>query len=257
MSAYNHETVLSVHHWTDELFSFTATRSPSLRFENGQFTMIGLELDGRPLVRAYSMVSPNYDDKLEFLSIKVQDGPLTSRLQHIQPGSTVLVGRKPTGTLVLDFLTPGRNLYLLASGTGLAPYMAVIRDPETYTRYQKVILAHSCRHVADLAYREMLSKGFAKDELLGEVVEDKFVYYPTVTREPFVHQGRLTDLITSGQLFRDLDVPPLDPALDRVMICGGPEMLQDLRQLVLDRGFVEGSSGEPATFVIEKAFVEK
>jgi ferredoxin/flavodoxin---NADP+ reductase len=257
MSAYTQETVLSVHHWTDELFSFTATRSQSLRFENGQFTMIGLEVDGRPLVRAYSMVSPNYEDRLEFLSIKVQDGPLTSRLQHIQPGSTILVGRKPTGTLVLDFLTPGRNLYLLASGTGLAPFMAVIRDPETYARYEKVVLAHSVRRVADLVYRTTLSEGFAKDELLGEVVEDKFVFYPTVTREPFTHQGRLTDLITSGQLFRDLDLPPLDPAADRVMICGGPQVLHDLRQLVIERGFGEGSSNEPASFVIEKAFVEK
>jgi ferredoxin/flavodoxin---NADP+ reductase len=257
MSAFTQETVLSVHHWTDELFSFTATRSPSLRFDSGQFVMIGLEVDGKPLVRAYSMVSPNYDDKLEFFSIKVQDGPLTSRLQHIQPGSTILVGRKPTGTLVLDFLEPGRNLYLLASGTGLAPFMSVIRDPQTYERHSRVILAHSVRMVADLAYRDLLTKGFAEDELLGEVEAGKLVYYPTVTREPFEHQGRLTDLITSGRLLRDLDLPPLDAAEDRVMICGGPQMLQDLRQIVLDRGFVEGSSGKPGTFVIEKAFVEK
>jgi ferredoxin/flavodoxin---NADP+ reductase len=257
MSAYMQETVLSVHHWTKELFSFTTTRSPAFRFENGQFTMIGLEIDGRPLVRAYSMVSPNYDDKLEFFSIKVQDGPLTSRLQHIEPGSTVLVGRKPTGTLLLDYLLPGRNLYLLASGTGLAPFMSLIRDPETYVRFGRVVLAHSCRRVADLAYRDMLTRGFAADELLSEVAGDKFTYYPTVTREPFEHTGRLTDLITSGRLFRDLDLPPLDPDEDRVMICGGPDMLQDLRKLVLDRGFKEGSSGEPGTFVIEKAFVEK
>ena len=257
MSAFTQETVLSVHHWTDDLFSFTATRSPSLRFENGQFVMIGLEVEGKPLVRAYTMVSPNYDDKLEFFSIKVPDGPLTSRLQHIQPGSTILVGRKPTGTLVLDFLTPGRNLYLLATGTGLAPFMSVIRDPQTYERYERVILAHSVRVVADLAYRDILAKGFAHDELLGEVAAGKFVYYPTVTREPFEHQGRLTDLITSSRLFRDLDLPPLDAAKDRAMICGGPQMLRDLRGIVLERGFVEGSSGEPGTFVIEKAFVEK
>jgi ferredoxin--NADP+ reductase len=257
MSAFTQETVLSVYHWTDELFSFTATRSPSLRFESGQFVMIGLEVEGKPLVRAYSMVSPNYDDKLEFLSIKVQGGPLTSRLQHIQPGSTILVGRKPTGTLVLDFLTSGRNLYLLASGTGLAPFLSVIRDPQTYERHERVILAHSVRMVADLAYRDVLTKGLEEDELLGEVAAGKLAYYPTVTREPFEHQGRLTDLITSGRLLRDLDLPPLEAAKDRVMICGGPQMLQDLRQIVLDRGFAEGSSGEPGTFVIEKAFVEK
>ena len=257
MSAYTQETVLSVHHWTNELFTFTATRSPSFRFDSGQFVMIGLEVNGKPLVRAYSMVSPHYDDKLEFFSIKVQDGPLTSRLQHIQPGSKILVGRKPTGTLVLDFLLPGRNLYLLASGTGLAPFMSLIRDPEIYARYEKIVLAHSVRMVADLAYRDMLTKGFDEDELLGEVAGGKFVYYPTVTREGFEHQGRLTSLITSGKLFQDLGLPPLDAAEDRVMICGGPQMLQDLREIVLARGFVEGSSGTPGTFVIEKAFVEK
>ncbi len=257
MSAYTQETVLSVHHWTDQLFSFTTTRSASFRFENGQFIMIGLEVDAKPLVRAYSMVSPNYDDKLEFFSIKVPDGPLTSRLQHIQPGSQILVGRKPTGTLLLDYLLPGRTLYLLASGTGLAPFMSLIRDPEAYSRFERIVLAHSCRRVADLAYRETLSRGFAEDELLGEVAGGKFFYYPTVTREAFDHEGRLTDLITSGKLFRDLDLPPLDPSRDRVMICGGPDMLQDLRQLVIERGFEEGSSGQPGTFVIEKAFVEK
>jgi ferredoxin--NADP+ reductase len=257
MSAYTQETVLSVHHWTDELFSFRATRSPAFRFDNGQFTMIGLEVDGKPLVRAYSMVSPNYDEELEFFSIKVQHGPLTSRLQHIQPGSQILVGRKPTGTLVLDFLLPGRNLYLLSSGTGIAPFMSLIRDPDTYERYRKVLLVHSCRRIADLAYRDVLSKGFADNELLSEVVAGKFLYYPTVTREPFEHQGRITDLITSGRLFEDTGLPPLDPAEDRIMICGGPQMLQDLRQLAEAREFSEGSSGEPGTFVIEKAFVEK
>jgi ferredoxin--NADP+ reductase len=257
MSALTEETVLTVHHWTDELFSFTATRSPSFRFESGQFAMIGLLVDGKPLLRAYSMVSPNYADTLEFLSIKVQDGPLTSRLQHIQPGSKILVGRKPTGTLVLDFLLPGRNLYLLASGTGLAPFMSLIRDPEIYERNEKVVLVHGCRKVADLAYRDMLSKGFDEDELLGEAAAGKFVYYPTVTRESFTHQGRITDLIMAGRLFEDLALPPLDPARDRVMICGGPDMLQDLRNIVIAGGFEEGSSGKPGTFVIEKAFVEK
>lgn len=257
MSAFTQETVLSVHHWTDELFSFHATRNPSFRFENGQFTMIGLEVEGKPLLRAYSMVSPNYDDKLEFFSIKVADGPLTSRLQHIQPGSQILVGKKPTGTLVLDNLLPGRALYMLSSGTGIAPFLSIMRDPESYERYEKVVLVHSCRRVADLAYRDMLAKGMGDDELLGEIAAGKFVYYPTVTREPFEQVGRITDLITSGKLFEDLSMPPLDPAQDRIMICGSPQMLADLRTLAEARGFTEGSSGEPGTFVIEKAFVEK
>jgi ferredoxin/flavodoxin---NADP+ reductase len=257
MSAYTQETVLSVHHWTDDLFSFTTTRTPSFRFENGQFVMLGLEVNGKPLVRAYSVVSPNYEDTLEFFSIKVQDGPLTSRLQHIQPGQTILLGRKPTGTLVLDFLTSGRVLWLLSSGTGLAPFMSVVRDPQTYERYEKVVLTHSVRQVADLAYHELLTKGFDEHELLGELATGKFIYYPTVTREAFEHTGRLTDLIRSGQLFRDVDLPSFDPAQDRVMICGGPQMLQELREIVVGRGFTEGSSGEPGTFVIEKAFVEK
>jgi len=257
MSAFTQETVLSVHHWTDELFSFHATRNPSFRFDNGQFTMIGLEVEGKPLLRAYSMVSPNYDDTLEFFSIKVPDGPLTSRLQHITPGSQILVGRKPTGTLVLDNLLPGRTLYMLASGTGIAPFLSIMRDPESYERYEKVLLVHSCRKVADLAYRDMLTKGLEEDELLGDIAGGKFIYYPTVTREPFENRGRITDLIASGRLFRDIDLAPLEPAHDRIMICGSPLMLQDLRMLAEERGFSEGSSGQPGTFVVEKAFVEK
>ncbi len=257
MSNYHEETVLTVHHWTDRLFSFTTTRTPSFRFVNGQFTMIGLEIEGKPLVRAYSMVSTNYDEELEFFSIKVQEGPLTSRLQHIKVGDTVLVGKKPTGTLILDNLIPGRNLYLLSTGTGLAPFMSVIRDPETYERFEKVVLVHGCRQVAELAYDELIRRELPEHEYLGELVAGKLLYYPTVTREAFEHTGRLTNLITSGKLFEDLGIPPLDPDQDRAMICGGPQMLEETKNLLLKRGFVEGSSGKPATFVIEKAFVER
>jgi ferredoxin--NADP+ reductase len=257
MSAYNEETVLSVRHWNDDLFSFSATRDPSFRFKNGQFTMIGLEVEGRPLVRAYSMVSANYDEELEFFSIKVQNGPLTSRLQHIKPGDRILVGRKPTGTLVLDNLREGKRLYLLSTGTGLAPFLSIIRDPETYERFDKVILAHGVRQVSDLAYRERLSKELLEDEFIGDMVREKLVYYPTVTREQYLHHGRITDLMTSGKMFEDIGVPQLTREEDRVMLCGSPAMLAELRELLIGRGWEEGNMGEPGEFVIEKAFVER
>ena len=258
MSAYTQETVLSVRHWTDSLFSFTTTRSPSFRFSNGQFTMMGLETDGgRPLVRAYSMASPNYEDTLEFFSIKVQDGPLTSRLQHIKQSDRILVSKKPTGTLVVDNLLPGRFLYLLSTGTGLAPFMSIIRDPETYERFEKVVLVHGCRQVAELAYGERITADLPRDELIGDYVRDKLIYYPTVTREPFHNRGRVTDLVTSGQLFSDIGLPSLDVAQDRAMLCGSPQMLKDMREVLEERGFIEGSVSEPGTFVVEKAFVER
>ncbi len=257
MSNLNEETILSVHHWTDRLFSFRATRTPSFRFINGQFTMIGIEAGGKPLLRAYSMVSTNYDDELEFLSIKVPDGPLTSRLQHIAPGDRLLVGRKPTGTLVHDNLLAGRTLYLFATGTGLAPFMSIIRDPETYEKFEKTVLVHGVRLVAELAYRDHISNKLPRDEFLGEMVREKLVYYPSVTREPFINQGRATDLVTSGKLFADTGLPALDPDRDRAMICGSPEMLEDMRAILEKRGFTEGSSGDPATYVVEKAFVER
>jgi ferredoxin--NADP+ reductase len=257
MSAFNQERVLSVHHWTDRLFSFTTTRDASLRFSNGHFTMIGLRVDGKPLLRAYSIVSANYADHLEFLSIKVPDGPLTSRLQHIQVGDTIIVGRKPTGTLLIDYLLPGKRLYLLGTGTGLAPFLSVARDPETYDRFEHVVVVHGVRLVAELAYHELLSHGLAEDELLGEVVAGKLKYYPTVTREPFAHQGRITDIIESGQLVDTLGLPPLDPAHDRVMICGSPAMLRDLKAMLEQRGFKEGNTSTPGDFVIERAFVEQ
>ncbi|WP_291215089.1 ferredoxin--NADP reductase [Hydrogenophaga sp.] len=254
MSAFQEERVLSVHHWTDRLFSFTTTRDASLRFSNGHFTMIGLRVDGKPLLRAYSIVSPNYADHLEFLSIKVPDGPLTSRLQHIQVGDTIIVGRKPTGTLLIDYLLPGKRLYLLATGTGLAPFLSVIRDPETYERYEQVVLIHGVRQVKELAYREYLSDTLTHDEFLGEMVQQKLLYYPTVTREPFVHQGRIPQLLAEGQVAKDLGIPMLNPVEDRIMICGSPEMLRDLKALAEKLGFEEGNTSRPGAFVIERAF---
>jgi ferredoxin/flavodoxin---NADP+ reductase len=256
MSAYTTETVLSVRHWTDSLFSFTTTRSPSFRFMSGQFTMMGLEMAGKPLVRAYSLVSTIYEDTLEFLSIKVPDGPLTSRLQHIKESDQVLVSRKPTGTLVIHNLLPGRTLYLLATGTGLAPFMSIIRDPETYERFEKIVLVHGCRQVAELAYGERIVD-LPKDELIGEYAARQLVYYPTVTREPFQHRGRITDLMTSGQMFRDLGLPQLDAEFDRAMLCGSPQMIADMRPILEGLHFNEGSNNEPGQFVVEKAFVEK
>jgi ferredoxin--NADP+ reductase len=257
MSAFTQETVLSVHHWTDDLFSFTATRDRSFRFANGQFAMMGLEIDGRPLLRAYSMVSPNYEDTIEFFSIKVPDGPLTSRLQHIREGDKILVGKKPTGTLVLDNLLPGRALYLLSTGTGLAPFMSIIRDPDTYERFEKVVLVHGCRQIAELAYGERITRDLPADEFIGESVREKLIYYPTVTREPFRNRGRITDLITTNKLFEDIGAESLDAGMDRVMICGSPQLNADMRGILEARGFHEGSSGEPAEYVVEKAFVEK
>ena len=251
------ERVLTVHHWTDRLFSFTTTRGQGLRFSNGHFTMIGLMVDGKPLLRAYSVVSANYEEHLEFLSIKVPNGPLTSRLQHIQVGDTILVGKKPTGTLLIDYLLPGKRLYLISTGTGLAPFMSVIRDPDTYEKFQEVILIHGVREVAELAYHDYITQELPRHEILGEMVSKQLKYYPTVTREPFRNQGRTPDLIEIGKLFTDLGVPPLNPLEDRVMLCGSPEMLASLKTLLEKRDFEEGSTTRPGDFVIERAFVEK
>jgi ferredoxin--NADP+ reductase len=257
MSSFNEERVLSVHHWTDTLFSFKTTRDPSFRFRNGEFTMIGIKVGEKPLLRAYSVVSANYEEHLEFFSIKVQNGPLTSKLQHLQVGDPIIVSRKPTGTLVLDNVNAGRNLYLLGTGTGLAPFMSIIKDPETYERYEKVVLLHGCRQVAELAYGETITQALPNDEFVGELVREKLLYYPTVTREPFRNRGRITDLITSGKLFEDTGLAPLERAHDRVMLCGSPHMLADLKVLLEGQGFIEGNHGEPGDYVIEKAFVEK
>jgi len=254
--AFYVERVTWIHHWTDTLFSLRTTRDPGLRFESGQFVMLGLQTAGKPLLRAYSIASAHYADELEFYSIKVQDGPLTSKLQHVKVGDEVLVGKKPTGTLVLDGLRPGKTLYLVGTGTGLAPFLSLVRDPEVFERYEKVVVTHTVREIADLNYRDFLTDELPGDPDLGELVAPKLIYYPTVTREPFVNSGRITDLIASGQIFRDIGLPPLDPAHDRVMLCGGPSVLADLKALLLARGYEEGSVAKPGDFVLERAFVE-
>ena len=263
-SPYGTETVLDVRHWTDAYFSFTTTRDDGFRFKTGQFVMIGLEVDGRqPLMRAYSIASPNWEEHLEFFSIKVPDGPLTSRLQHIRPGDEVLIGRKPTGTLLISDLHPGRNLYLLGTGTGLAPWMSVIKDPETYERFERVVLCHGVRTEADLAYRDYITRGLPDHEYLGEDIRAKLLYYPAVSREDFhwdgrPQRGRITDLLDSGRIAADLGLAPLDAAHDRAMICGSPQMLADFRTILDARGFSAspriGTAGE---YVFERAFVEK
>jgi ferredoxin--NADP+ reductase len=256
MAAFSPVEVKWIHHWNDRLFSFATERAPEFRFENGHFTMIGLEIDGKPTMRAYSIASANYEDHLEFLSIKVQDGPLTSRLQHIHEGDTVLLGKKPVGSLVLTDVHPGRNLYLFATGTGLAPFLSIIRDPEAYERFDKVILIHGVRFVSDLAYHDYLKDELPQHELLGELIREKFVYYPTVTREPFEHQGRITALMDSGQLYEDLGVPPLEPEHDRGMICGSMAMLKDISARLDAAGLhVSPNQGVPGDYVIERAFV--
>jgi len=257
-AAFRTERILKVHHWNDSLFTITTTRDPGLRFENGQFVMIGLEVNGKPLLRAYSIASPNYEDQLEFFSIKVQNGPLTSRLQHVKEGDDLLVGVKPTGTLVLHDLKPAKHLYLLSTGTGLAPFLSTIRDPETYERFEKVVLIHGVRMINDLAYRDFIENQLPQDEALGELVRNQLIYYPTVTREPFRNHGRLTELLDSDKLTADIGLPPLNPETDRAMICGSPGMLEDSRQLLDRRGFVVSPHiGTPGDYVIERAFVEK
>ena len=250
--------MLNVQHWTDTQFSFATTRNPGLRFENGQFLMVGLKVDSRPLLRAYSIASANHEEHLEFLSIKVPDGPLTSRLQHIREGDEVLVSRKPTGTLLLHDLKPGKRLYLLSTGTGAAPFMSVIRDPEVYTRFERVVLVHGVRWVRETAVIRHRIEALQSEEYLGEAVRAQLHYYPTVTREPYRNRGRLTGLIESGRLARDLHLPPIDAASDRVMVCGSPAMLGDCCALLDARGFkMSPHIGEPGDYVIERAFVER
>ncbi len=261
MAAIGTERVLDVRHWNETLFSFKTTRDQALRFRNGHFVMIGLPAanDGdRPLMRAYSICSANHEDHLEFFSIKVANGPLTSRLQHLKPGDDIIISRKPTGSLLLDDLKPGKRLYMLATGTGLAPFLSLVKDPETYERFEKVVLVHGVRQISDLAYHDYLTHDLPQHEFLGDLVREKFVYYPTATREPFRNNGRLTELIESGKLFADIGVPAFDPAHDRAMICGSPTMLADTRQLLDSRGFVVSPHiGEPGDYVFERAFVEK
>jgi ferredoxin/flavodoxin---NADP+ reductase len=258
MAAFNTERVLSVHHWNDTLFSFTTTRDTALRFHNGHFVMIGLQVDGKPLMRAYSIASANYEENLEFLSINVQDGPLTSRLQHLKVGDELLVSRKPVGTLMVDDLKPGKHLYLFATGTGLAPFMSIIKDPQVYDRFDKVVLLHGVRLVSELAYADFIENELSNNEFFGDVVREKLIYYPTVTRETFRNEGRITELVDSGKLFEDIGLPALNPETDRAMICGSPHMLTDISAMLDKRGFVISEGvGEPGDYVIERAFVEK
>jgi ferredoxin--NADP+ reductase len=249
------EKVISVRHYTDRLFAFRITRPRSFRFRSGEFVMIGLPNAAKPVFRAYSIASPSWDEELEFFSIKVPDGPLTQHLQKIKPGDTVLMRPKPTGTLVLDALTPGKRLWMISTGTGIAPFASLMRDPETYEKFERVILTHSCREVAELAYGEELAQSLVDDPLIGELADGRFVHYATTTREPYRRTGRITGLIESGKLFSDLDLPAFDRAVDRVMICGSVDMNRDVRALVEKAGLEEGSNSMPAEFVVERAFV--
>jgi ferredoxin/flavodoxin---NADP+ reductase len=257
MSNFYESQVLSVHHWTDRQFSFTTTRDPGFRFQSGQFTMIGLMLEGKPLLRAYSLVSPHWDETLEFLSIKVPNGPLTSRLQHIAVGDTVLIGKKASGTLLTQNLLPGKNLYLLSTGTGLAPFMAMIRDPEVYDLFDQIILVHGCRQINELAYDHVITQELPNNEFLGELAREKLIYYPTVTREDFRNQGRIPPLLETGKLTADIGLPLINKADDRFMLCGSPEMLKDTRVLFEKLGMIEGNMSHPGHYVIERAFVDK
>ena len=249
------EEVLSVHHWNDTLFSFTTTRDPGFRFENGQFIMIGLQVAGKPLMRAYSIASANYEEHMEFFSIKVQDGPLTSHLQKIKPGDKILASKKPTGTLLIDRLKPGKHLYLLATGTGLAPFMSVIKDPEVYQQYDKVILTHGVREVSELAYQDIINE-LPNNEYFGDMVQGKLLYYPTVTREEFHTRGRLTQALQSGELAARVGLPQINTADDRFMLCGSPSMLKDFCGILDLMGFNETQRSELGEYVIERAFVE-
>ncbi|ATX66402.1 ferredoxin--NADP reductase [Roseinatronobacter bogoriensis] len=251
------QTVTSVTHYTDSLFAFRCTRPRSLRFRSGEFVMIGLLGDnGKPLLRAYSIASPSWDEELEFYSIKVPDGPLTSRLQHIQPGDELILRPKPVGTLVLDALLPGKRLWMLATGTGIAPFASLLRDPETWEKYEQVIVMHTCREAAELTYGRELIDALPDDPLIGELVGDKLLYYPTTTRENSTYMGRVTDNLSSGKVFTDLGIPPLDPKMDRAMVCGSLAFNLDVKKILEDAGLTEGANSAPAEYVVEKAFVD-
>ena len=258
MAAYNVQKVLSVHHWTDAYFTFTCTRDDSLRFENGQFVMVGLMVDGKPLMRAYSVASANWEEHLEFFSIKVQDGPLTSRLQHLKEGDEVLISKKPTGTLICGDLNPGKNLYLLSTGTGIAPFLSITKDPEVYEQFEKIILVHGVRYEKDLAYYDRFTKELPEHEYLGEMVKEKLIYYPVVSREEYPHRGHSTDLMRSGKMFADIGVPMMNPEHDRAMLCGSPAMLKDTSAVLDEFGLkVSPKMGQRGDYLIERAFVDQ
>ncbi len=257
MAEAHKETVIDVHHWSDRLFTIKTTRDPSLRFRNGEFAMMGMEVDGKPLLRAYSMASSNYEDYLEFYSIKVQDGPLTSRLQHVKIGDELLVSKKPTGTLLWDHMRPGKHLWMLSTGTGLAPFLSIIKDPDVYENFEKVILVHGCRFINELTYQELITNQLQDNEYFGDSVKDKLVYYPAVTREPFKNYGRITTLLESGKLLEDTGMPPLNVDDDRFMLCGSPGMLKSISGTLDQMGFTETRKSDFREYVIERAFVEK
>ena len=261
------QTVTQVQHYTDRLFSFRVTRPASLRFRSGEFVMIGLMGDpdaktGRvkPLLRAYSIASPSWDEELEFYSIKVPDGPLTSRLQHIKPGDEIILRPKPVGTLVHDALLPGKRLWFFATGTGFAPFASLLREPQTYEDYDEIIITHTCREVGELTYGRDLIEDLKSDELLNEVIGEgfwkKIKYYPTTTREESPRMGRITDLMRSGEAFHDLGVEPLNPATDRAMICGNLAFNLELKDMLESYGLEEGANSKPAHYVVEKAFLD-
>ena len=252
----NAETVTAVTHYTDHLFSFRVTRPQSLRFRSGEFVMIGLMGDaGKPLLRAYSIASPSWDEELEFYSIKVPDGPLTSKLQNISIGDPLIIRPKPVGTLVLDALLPAKRIYLIATGTGIAPFASFIRDPDLYERYEQIILCHTCRNIAELKYGEDLVNSLAIDPLIGEFVGEKLKYYPTTTREESPKIGRITNLLSNGILANDLVLPPLNPETDRLMVCGSIGLNNDIKAICDGVGMREGSNSSPSHYVVEKAFV--
>lgn len=254
------ETVTSIHHWNNTLFSFKTTRSPSFTFENGQFVMIGMEVDGKPLMRAYSIASVNYEDELEFFSIKVPHGALTSRLQHIKVGDQLMLSTRTAGTLVPGYLTPAKHLYLLATGTGLAPFMSIIKDPDIYEQYEKVILVHGVRYISELAYQDIICNELPNNEYFGEWVKNKLIYYPTVTREAYstaAHQKRITHLLMNNELTQEIGLPALNPTSDRVMLCGNQAMIDDTMTILNDLGFVKATSRKQGDYVIEHAFIEK
>ena len=261
------QTVTSVTHWTDRLFSFRVTRPASLRFRSGEFVMIGLMGDPhpetgkvKPLLRAYSIASPSWDEELEFYSIKVQDGPLTSKLQHIRPGDEIILRPKPVGTLVHDALLPGKRLWFFATGTGFAPFASLLREPQTYEDYDEIVITHTCREAGELTYGAELIESLKADELLNEVIGDgvwkKIKYYPTTTREESAKKGRITDLMRSGEAFADLEVPALSPDTDRAMICGNLAFNLELKEMLEGYGLVEGANSNPQHYVVEKAFLD-
>lgn len=249
------ETVTEVQHYTDRLFRFRITRPASFRFRSGEFVMIGLPNSDKPVMRAYSVASPSWDEELEFFSIKVPGGPLTEHLQKIKVGDTIIMRPKPTGTLVNDALIPGKRLFCFSTGTGFAPFASLMRDPETFDKFEQVIVTHTCRQRDELKYSADTVENTLTDPLVGEVANGRLLYFPSTTREETQHMGRITTLIESGAFYEALKITPLNPETDRIMVCGSMAFMKDIRGIVDALGFTEGSNSEPGTYVVERAFV--